>query len=246
MNIEMIDEVVEELYALAASPQHRRTLDDAIAFFEYSGISEPRGILEWVVFDGGVIESFIPTPAQSEAYEALKQSFQSVFMVMPTHVVDLITEVSYPIQVKGHQMISGRLVHEEYILPDYEVLDGLPKDLVQRIVRNSNELALDLIKLQQVATNAVDQEEPKLYQATFEYIETWEQSLQDEGYTISVEESGAFSMVKDDRVIAEVECGEKTLVVLCNNESDFEQVVERVSDISRLLHQEVLTIEDLL
>lgn len=152
MTIELLDQLVNDLYAYAVSPINKKHMERAMKQFILSESKEDTiGFAEWFIFNyrtevdaTRIVDRYIPKDSEAEGYQILKQTHRNIYDVRierdQIFLKDIFTGEDFLVSsgvVSGEMLVSARLAFfdESYsVVGDLYELDPAYKDQIKKYI----------------------------------------------------------------------------------------------------------------
>lgn len=242
------EELMLDLVEFAGSIPNRKQLDAAIAYFEKAGIKDGYGVMDWLIFDGGLIDEFQPSADHMDVYESVRGAKLTIYESSGGVLRDILGPANAAEEIKAgieeEGLIACRVFHGSLVL-EYDRIESFGAAKVAELLKTEEDLTLGIRKLGKAANFDIP-EDCMLYQAMYKIVKDPVEVFMQRGYDV-FDEDGIYSVFDADSCIAELEIQGSTLFVLCNSPVDLEKVTSGIDDEQLvLIRKEVISVEELL
>lgn len=248
---EVYENLHEKMYSHAAEIKNRKMLDDALDFFRMHSIDDGSGVIDWLIYSGGLLESYeqdFIEAGEHDKYYNMLGSRLSVFEMRSDGLVDIFTGKIYPIAIDYDGLAIARVYEDKFII-DYQPIANVSSEKAKEMVGSSDHIMdnweIQLWKLSKALDFEVP-EEVMLYQGTYEIKSEPLELFQSLGFTL-FKEDGIYVIYKEDEFMAEIEINGEILLLLCNSPGALENLDNLVDGNGLdLVRKEVFTAEELI
>lgn len=242
-----------EAYGLVVT-EYRTELEDAIEYFGKNGIKDGYGVVDWLLFRKGIIESCRSLASQVSSddeqdalFEMVASSFCSVFESDGEQIRDIFTGEEYPVALPDQGLVCGRLYGNQYLL-EYDIIPHIDGSQVITLVQKKDD---QLLAMRQVVRAADFEPEENMYviERIFRYNKSPIHTLTEMGLDLYADDVGTtFEVYLGDRCLGEIEVEESKnqLISYTNNRKLAGELDQYLYEIAQFQEETIRGIEDYL
>lgn len=233
---------------------YRSELEDAIEYFGKNGIKDGYGVVDWLLFRKGIVESFRSLATQvagdeegDELFEMVMDSFCSIFESDGEQIRDIFSGEEYDVALPDQGMVCGRLYGSRYLL-EYDLIPHLEGSQIIALVQQKDD---QLLAMRQVvrATNFEAEEDLYVIERTFRYDKYPIQPLTEMGLDLYADDAGTtYEVYLGDRCLGEIEVEESKnkLVSYTNNRELATELDKYLYEVAQFQEEAIRGMEDYL